>query len=314
MRRVWAPKVHPPELSQPGRRGHDYAERQRDGTEPNDEFPPHWRSADVRGVLRARCGAACAYCLDIVGRPGEDVEHFRPKNLYWFLAYTPGNYLSSCRRCNSSRKVNRFPLVEGSVRATQASELNKERRMLLDPARDDVERVLQIELGSHEYNWMVVPGASTTLRTRAAHTIEFFKLNTDTELRRARIEAIQQFFEEVLSGVPVFVQRARRRISRYTQHGAAVRSVALQQHPALVPDHVEELQWHITELVTLLELALQPGGEPEVVEMLQYALATIRVDPPRPITRTQVAAWYDAIQIGGTALSTRITPFARDLR
>lgn len=314
MRRVWSPNVHPPELSLAGRTGHDYAEAQREGTKPHDEFPPHWRSADVRGVLRARCGTACAYCLDVVGRPGEDVEHFRPKNLYWFLAYAPENYLSSCRRCNSSRKVNRFPLVEGSPRATQRSELNTERRLLLDPARDDVERVLRIELQSREYNWEVDPTASATLRARATHTITFFRLNTDTELRRARIEAIQQFFDEVLSGVPVLVQRARRRISRYTQHGAAVRSVAIQQHPALVPDGTEELLWHITELVSLLELAVQTGDEPELIELLEYALATIRVDPPKPVTRTQVAAWYDAIQLGAASLTATITPFARALR
>jgi uncharacterized protein (TIGR02646 family) len=314
VRRVWAPNVRPPQLSLAGRPGYDYAKGQHDGTEPLDEFPPHWRSTDVRGVLRARCGTACAYCLDIVGRPGEDVEHFRPKDLYWFLAYSPANYLSSCRRCNSSRKINRFPLEDGAARATTASELGRERRLLLDPARDDVERVLRIELDTKKYDWTIEPTASDTLRRRAEHTIEFFRLNTDTELRRARIEAIQQFLEDVLSGSPVHVRRARRRVSRFTQHGAAVRSVALQQHPALVPDTVEELQWHVTGMATLLEDALPNNSERDLVALLHYALATVRVAPPRPVTRGQVAAWYDTIQLHGSSLADRVAPYARELR
>jgi uncharacterized protein (TIGR02646 family) len=314
MRRVWAPNVRPPQLTQAGKPGYDYAQGQLNGTQPLDAFPPHWRSADVRGVLRARCGTACAYCLDVIGRPGEDVEHFRPKNLYWFMAYSATNYLSSCRRCNSSRKVNRFPLEEGATRSTSIAEIGRERRLLLDPAHDDVERVLRIELDTKKYDWTIEPTASRTLRRRAAHTIEFFRLNTDTELRRARIDAIQQFLEEVLSGSPVLVQRARRRVSRFTQHGAAVRSVALQQHPALVPDVAEELQWHVTNIAALLEDALMQSTEQEFVELLHYALATLRVAPPRPVTATLVGSWYRAIELDGKSLADRVAPYARALR
>lgn len=268
----------------------------------------------MRGVLKARCGFACAYCLDIIGRSGEDVEHFRPKNLYWFLAYSPSNYLSSCRRCNSSRKINRFPLEDGYERACDVAGLGLEPRLLLDPVIDDVENLLRVELQTKQYNWVIDPSAPNPLKARAAHTIEFFRLNTDTELRRARIEAIQSFFQEVLSGDPVFEQRARRRMSRFTPHGAAVRSVALQQHPSLVPSGEEELQWHVTNLFMLLQDAIQPGLDAAFVTMLDYALATIRADPPPPVLASTVTAWYDALPIGVGTLADRVGPIVSELR
>jgi uncharacterized protein (TIGR02646 family) len=314
MRNVWNPAVHPPQLSRQGRPGFDYAVAQQREDVPRDKFPPHWRSSDVRGVLKARCGTACAYCLDIIGRSGEDVEHYRPKNLYWFLAYMPSNYLSSCRRCNSSRKINRFPLEDDQGRATDFTGLGSEARLLLDPASDDVECVLRIDLETKEYNWAIEPTAPAQLKARAEHTIKFFRLNTDTELRRARIEAIQLFLEEALSNNPTCVIRARRHMSRFTQHGAAVRSVAQQQHPSLLPSSEEELQWHITQLFTLLELAMAPGSDPTFVEMLDYALATIRSDPPQPIQEATVAVWYKNLQIGTGTLDDRVAPFVDELR
>ncbi|MEO7398138.1 MAG: hypothetical protein ABIW84_06200 [Ilumatobacteraceae bacterium] len=312
---MWRPKVHPPELSRSGRPGFDYAQAQRLGVKPRDEFPSHWRSADVRGVLKAMCGDACAYCLDVVGRPGEDVEHYRPKNLYWFLAYSPENYLSSCRRCNSSRKINRFPLEQGAARAGDAEGVVSEGRLLLDPVRDDIERAMRIELQTGAYNWVVEPGARSSLRRRAEHTIEFFRLNRDTELRRSRIEAIQRYLDEALSPDAATVKRSRQLTSRFVPHGAAVRSVAMQQNPALVPSLVEELQWHVTRLAVMLDMAdAHPGGEEDLITSRTYALAAIRADPPRGAKRAEVAAWYGAMTIASGTLADRVAPIVTELR
>jgi hypothetical protein len=67
-------------------------------------------------------------------------------------------------------------------------------------------------------------------------------------------------------------------------------------------------------MATLLEDALTVNSERDLVELLHYALATVRVAPPRPVTRGQVAAWYDAIQLDGTSLADRVAPYARELR
>ena len=37
-----------------------------------------------------------------------DVEHYRPKSIYWWLAYVYDNYLASCQICNRSVKSNNF--------------------------------------------------------------------------------------------------------------------------------------------------------------------------------------------------------------
>lgn len=54
----------------------------------------------------------CAYCeapLKVVAYG--DVEHYRPKSVYWWLAYNYDNYLASCTLCNQAFKRDNFPLA-----------------------------------------------------------------------------------------------------------------------------------------------------------------------------------------------------------
>jgi hypothetical protein len=39
-----------------------------------------------------------------------DVEHYRPKSIYWWLAYTYDNYLFACQICNQTYKSDNFPI------------------------------------------------------------------------------------------------------------------------------------------------------------------------------------------------------------
>lgn len=268
------------------------------GTAPRDSFPAHWRSPDVRGVLRAMCGRGCAYCGDLVGRTGEDVEHYRPKSLYWYAAYSLPNYLSSCRRCNSSRKGNAFPLDAGAARALSEAELRAEKRLLLDPVADDVERALRIELVSRRYSWEVAPGAPAALHRRAAATICFFHLNDDGELVSDRLKAIQDFLEGVTSTDEKVRAHSLRKASRFVPHGAAVRSVLRQQNVALLPTVVDEVQWWLTELVQTLEaFEAAPQPDRDNQRLVLYAIATLGCRPPRGVTRTAVAGWLRALGV-----------------
>lgn len=61
--------------------------------------------------LKKESNGKCAYCeanTQIVAHG--DVEHYRPKSIYWWLAYTYDNYLYSCQICNQSYKSNNFPI------------------------------------------------------------------------------------------------------------------------------------------------------------------------------------------------------------
>ena len=68
-----------------------------------------WKSAKEQ--LFAETGGKCAYCEDsiLAGAYG-DVEHYRPKSIYWWLAYCYDNYLAACEICNQRFKRDNFPI------------------------------------------------------------------------------------------------------------------------------------------------------------------------------------------------------------
>ncbi|MFN0202492.1 MAG: hypothetical protein ACKVTZ_13285 [Bacteroidia bacterium] len=61
----------------------------------------------------------CAYCEKKIDMIGEneyetsfaDVEHYRPKSSYWWLAYCYDNYLYVCEICNRTYKNDDFPFL-----------------------------------------------------------------------------------------------------------------------------------------------------------------------------------------------------------
>jgi hypothetical protein len=68
-----------------------------------------WKAAKPQ--LKLETGGKCAYCespTDTVAHG--DVEHFRPKSKYWWLAYCYDNYLYSCQICNEVHKKDEFPV------------------------------------------------------------------------------------------------------------------------------------------------------------------------------------------------------------
>ena len=68
----------------------------------------YWSKAKPQ--LKKETFGKCAYCESPTGVVAHgDVEHFRPKSHYWWLAYCYDNYLFSCQICNQSHKGNKFP-------------------------------------------------------------------------------------------------------------------------------------------------------------------------------------------------------------
>ncbi len=68
-----------------------------------------WKTAKTQ--LKKESNGKCAYCeanTEVVAHG--DVEHYRPKSIYWWLAYTYDNYLYACQICNQSYKSNNFPI------------------------------------------------------------------------------------------------------------------------------------------------------------------------------------------------------------
>lgn len=68
-----------------------------------------WKQAKAQLLIESN--NKCAYC-DTPTRVVAygDVEHFRPKSIYWWLAYSYENYLPSCSACNQEYKKDFFQL------------------------------------------------------------------------------------------------------------------------------------------------------------------------------------------------------------
>ena len=117
-------RVRTPEKVHPNFRGakrvawnKELLNRQKDIASGNFEahnfIQSRWKA--VKEQLFAESNNKCAYCeaTTKIVSPG-DVEHFRPKSKYWWLAYCYDNYLVSCSVCNSTFKGNKFPLLDES--------------------------------------------------------------------------------------------------------------------------------------------------------------------------------------------------------
>lgn len=141
----------------------------------------------VKAALWAMQHFKCCYCEGKYERGFSDVEHFRPKAGYWWLAYRFDNPYFACSSCNRPKK-DRFPLQPGS-RALVAEEdprATTEAALLLDPGFDDVEDHLTFE-------WIEDAGYQVAPRNGSARgrwTIDVLGLDRDdvTTLRNDHYE------------------------------------------------------------------------------------------------------------------------------
>jgi hypothetical protein len=75
----------------------------------------YWKAG--KAGLKKDSGGKCAYCespTDVVAHG--DVEHYRPKAIYWWLVYCLDNHLFACQICNQTYKGDSFPLPKGTRR------------------------------------------------------------------------------------------------------------------------------------------------------------------------------------------------------
>ena len=80
-----------------------------DATKPVTFKSTFWKNSKPQ--LKIESSGKCAYCeadTDVVAHG--DVEHYRPKSIYWWLAYTYDNYLFACQICNQVYKSDNFPI------------------------------------------------------------------------------------------------------------------------------------------------------------------------------------------------------------
>lgn len=122
----------------------------------------------------------CCYCECYLVPDHNDVEHYRPFALYWWLAWTWENLLFACAACNrKGGKHDEFPLASGSTPLIYpASPPGSELPLLLDPAVDDPRHHLRFAL-MPSGRW-----APIGVTERGRRTIEILRLGRDTYLDR----------------------------------------------------------------------------------------------------------------------------------
>jgi len=83
------------------------------GEEVKLKFDSKWGTTKAQLLLET--GNKCAYCETPTAVIAYgDVEHYRPKSKYWWLAYVYDNYLASCTVCNQRFKGAKYEFA-GSI-------------------------------------------------------------------------------------------------------------------------------------------------------------------------------------------------------
>ena len=118
-----------------------------------NSFSSVWRA--LKDELASLSFDKCWYCEMSQIRSDQAVDHFRPKSLYVWLAFTPSNFRYSCTYCNSRRtdaetgivggKGDQFPLMAGSARATDVGQEISEQPLLLNPCVADDPMLLDFD-------------------------------------------------------------------------------------------------------------------------------------------------------------------------
>lgn len=97
-----------------------------------------FRETIYRSVTRELDGyhhGKCCYC-EVPLDANSEVEHWRPKSRYYWLAYSWSNLLLSCGFCNKT-KLNQFPLEDEGKRALDHHmRLDAEKPAILKPDGD----------------------------------------------------------------------------------------------------------------------------------------------------------------------------------
>lgn len=174
----------------------------------------------------------------------------------WWLAYDFTNYFLCCTVCNQKRKKTKFPLIAGGTRVTyeMRQAIQREPRVLLDPAEDQVEEWLTVEWDGATCRLVPLHGLREADRDRVEHVIDFFGLNLDPELVKGRSAAYELAVRAAFEGS---WDELRRMAMPHAAHSLAARFVLLEQAGAL-PTADETQQ----DLVKLLweDLVIKVGG------------------------------------------------------
>ncbi len=153
---------------------------------------------DVKDKLGKIYSSKCAFCESAVER--SDVEHFRPKSIYYWLAYSWDNLLYCCPTCNGF-KSNNFELETGFNRVDFSG--NTDKIHLLCAEYQEIEHNKFVNPEKEEFTDKLIfhkNGKIESKDTRVDYTIVTCQLSRDY-LNERRAEIFKEFDEKLTSRI-----------------------------------------------------------------------------------------------------------------
>lgn len=159
-------------------------------------YSSRYKCDDIKKALKKLYNRKCAFCE--VSSDDLHVEHFRPKKIYYWLAYSWDNLLLACPSCNGN-KGSRFDIagIRGDFLFdpantyrfihTSCADLDRaEQPLLVNPEVEDLTSELIFDQN----------GGVRSDHPRVAHTINQCKLSSD-DLKYQRKKLLDDFTKDV---------------------------------------------------------------------------------------------------------------------
>ncbi len=113
-----------------------------------------YKKDDTKKLLKEIYHNKCCYCEQSIGDNYQQVEHFRPKAVYYWLAHSWDNLFLCCDRCNGF-KSDTFGIDGAQARYQNETGLDihhlepgyrvSEKPQMINPEQEDVESLLEFD-------------------------------------------------------------------------------------------------------------------------------------------------------------------------
>jgi len=168
-----------------------------------------YNSKDVQNELRKIYNNKCCFCESKEKKDNYtisfDIEHYRPKSKYYWLAFEWSNLLWSCQVCNRNYKKTQFPVknqihepnINSENWKANSLELLSEEPFLLNPEIDDIEQHIEFNCNGE------IKGKTV----RGEKTIEICGLQRLKTNRKTLIDDIFQKLENQIDWLYEYVNK-----------------------------------------------------------------------------------------------------------
>lgn len=157
-------------------------------------YDSRYKMPDVKKKLDAIYSGKCAFCEQNV--EAFHVDHFRPKSIYYWLAYSWDNLLYICASCNTAKskhfatqKKQIFKIEDlENIHSLAAKYAEEEQNNFIHPELEDIEKLVDFD----------DKGKISSLNKRVQYTIDTCQLNRDrlTERRKAVFNDFEQKYND----------------------------------------------------------------------------------------------------------------------